>query len=708
MNWSRRSAVILLLSVLSAPTFASSRIDLNRDWQFCIDPRDNGETLGWQKHPPVDTESINIPHTWNIGKHDNYLGKAWYFRSFAVPLQPSGNHLELHFGATFYSSRVWLNGVEVGYHEGGYTAYSLDITSHLQPTNYLAVEIDNRVTEETIPGYAMRQKTPRDAWYDWWNYGGMVRDVWLAVAGPVEINRQRIRTKIKNDGAVVQDRLYLTSNFKHGKKVFVRLTALDPENRIAATQAQSFTIAPEVSAVELSLPLNTPKLWGIDHPNIYRMSVEISDESGQILDAQSDTFGVRKIEIRDRHLLVNGEQVRLTGLARHEESISEGLAETPGMMRYDYDDMKSLQVTLTRPVHYPQNPFILDYADRHGILLIPEIPMWQFSESQMSNPKIIALVQKQMQEMIEETENHPSIFAWSVCNESATGTPGGIAYFRAMRDFIRKLDPDRFVSYADDNLPKLNHAEDSAANDADFLMMNQYFGTWHGLESELSGALDKVGRMFPTKMVIISEFGLLGSFAPDGDEADRRRIKIIQEQVPELARRDWIAGAILWCYQDYKSRRNIRYGLEEGFVDHGLVDAYRQRKPSYYVWKELNAPASVSVQWNNDKNNDVPASFTVTVKPNSIASLPSYPLRGYRLSWELYDDTKLLSHGEHSFADLNNAESVSDKVEGKPHKLQLRLSLWHPTGEVAAEKNLDWNADGQQAKRTDNATTPAQ
>jgi beta-galactosidase/beta-glucuronidase len=163
------------LSVLSAPSFASSRIDLNRDWQFCIDPRDSGETSGWQKHPPVDTESINVPHTWNIGKHDNYLGKAWYFRNFAVPLQPSGNHIELHFGATFYSSRVWLNGVEVGHHEGGYTAYSLDITSHLQPTNYLAVEIDNRVTEETIPGYAMRQKRRETLWYDWWNYGGMVR-----------------------------------------------------------------------------------------------------------------------------------------------------------------------------------------------------------------------------------------------------------------------------------------------------------------------------------------------------------------------------------------------------------------------------------------------------------------------------------------------------------------------------------------------------
>jgi beta-glucuronidase len=710
MNWSIRSAVLLLLCVLATPAFASSRIDLNHDWQFCTDPHDSGETAEWQKRPPADTESVNVPHTWNVGKHDSYLGRAWYFRNFEIPAQSPGGHVELHFGATFYSSHVWLNGVEVGHHEGGYTAYSLDITSYLQATNYLAVAIDNRVTEETIPGYAMRQKTPQDAWYDWWDYGGMVRDVWLTVAGPVEIRRQRIRTEIKVDSSVVQDQLFLTSSFKHDKKVSLRLTAYDPDNRVAATQTRSFTVAPAETQVDLSLQLNSPKLWGIDHPNVYRITAEISDETGKVLDEDSDTFGLRKIEIRDRHLFVNGEQVRLTGLARHEESISEGLAETPGMMRNDYDDMKSLQVTLTRPVHYPQNPFILDYADRHGIMLIPEIPVWQFSESQMSDPKIIALAEKQMQEMIEQAGNHPSIFAWSVCNESATGTPGGVAYFRAMRDFIRKLDPDRFVSYADDNLPKLNRAEDSAANDADFVMMNQYFGTWHGLESELSAALDKVGRMFPNKMVIISEFGLPGSFAPDEETADRRRVKIIQEQVPELARRDWIAGAILWCYQDYKSRRGLRYGREEGFVDHGLVDEYRQRKPSYYVWKELNAPAVVGVQWNNDNNKDVPVSFTVTVKPNSASSLPSYPLRDYRLSWEIYDDSKVLSHGEHRFTDLSKMESVSGQVEGgaDTHKLQLHLSLIRPTGEVAAEKTLDWNAGGQQAKKTDSAVAPAQ
>jgi len=703
----KRSAwAVILLFIVSVPAFTSSRIDLNRDWQFCIDTLDKGEVSGWQKHLPMDTESVNVPHTWNMGKHDNYLGKAWYFRTFETPVESPGLHVELHFGATFYSSRIWLNGVEVGRHEGGYTAYSLDVTSHLLPMNYLAVEIDNRLTEQTIPGYAMRQKVPQDAWYDWWDYGGIVRDVWLTVAGPLEIQRQRIRSEIMPGSAIVRDRIFLTSRLKPNKRVAARLTAFDPENRPAASQATSLGEVPANAEIDVSLQIGSPMLWGIDHPNVYRMEVEIVDETGKVLDQQSDTFGLRTIEIRDRHLFVNGERVRLTGLTRHEESQWEGLAETAGTMRHDYDDMKSLQMTLTRPAHYPQNPFILDYADRHGVLLIPEIPLWQFSESQFANPQIVALAKQQIKEVIEQAGNHPSIFAWSMCNESDTGTPGGIAYFRAMKEYVNELDPGRFVSYADDNLPKLKRAEESAANDADFLMMNQYFGSWHGPANELSASLDKVDRMFPHKMVIISEFGLSGIFGKDEEDADRKRVKIIQDQMPELARRDWIAGAILWCYQDYKSRRNLRFGLEEGYVDHGVVDEYRQRRPSYYVWKEINAPATISAEWNNSQ--DVPTSFTATVKPNSPDTLPSYPLRDYRLTWDIYDETKVLAQGERSFDALSSAQTVSVQVKGglAGHKLQLHLVLHRPTGEIAAEKTLDWNTS-QQARQLDHIAAPA-
>jgi beta-glucuronidase len=682
---------------------AADRIDLNRDWRFRTDPDSIGQHSDWENRPPTDTVFINLPHTWNLGRQDGYIGKAWYCKTFAMPLQSSDLHVKLHFGATFYAARVWLNGIELGTHEGGYTAYSFDVTRQLRANNYLAVEVDNRIDATTIPGLA--QRGDPDAWFDWWDYGGIVRDVWLTVSGPVEVNRQQIRAQMKNGQASINDLIVLENHFSQQKQFVLSVTAFGPDGKTAAHESRRVDVAPGLLPITIKTTVRSPELWGIDHPNMYRMTVEVGDEQGHVLDQHSDTFGIRTIEIRDRHLLVNGERVRLTGVARHEDSVSEGLAETTGTMRYDYDDMKSLQVALTRPVHYPQNPFILDYADRHGILLIPEIPVWQFSEAQMKNPQVIARAKQQLREMIEESGNHPSIFAWSVCNESDTGTPGGIAYFRMLRDYIRELDPNRFVTYADDKLPKLKRAEDSAANDADFLMMNQYFGSWHGPESELSESLDRVGNMFPNKMVIISEFGLAGIFAKNPEDADPMRVDIIRKQMPELARRDWIAGAILWCYQDYKSRRTLRSGWDGGFVEHGLVDEYRQRKPSYYVWKELNALAAIDVRW-DAPTSAAPSRFTVTVTPKSVENLPYYPLHSYRVAWEISDESgKLIKRGAQAFADLEEPQVISGQVQPTTDAklLKLHVTLLRPENTIAAEKLAEWKA----GEATDSAGSSA-
>jgi len=685
------SCAIVLLGTRTG-LVASDRIDLDRDWRFRTDPDSIGQRSDWQNHPPTDTVFINLPHTWNLGRQDGYIGKAWYCKTFAMPLQSPDLHVKLHFGATFYAARVWLNGIELGTHEGGYTAYSFDVTRQLRANNYLAVEVDNRIDATTIPGLA--QRGDPDAWYDWWDYGGIVRDVWLTVSGPVEVNRQQIRAQMKERQAAISDLIVLENHFSQQKRFLVSVTAFGPDGKSAAHESRRVDVAPGVVPITIATTVRHPELWGIDHPNLYRMTVEVEDEQGHVLDQQSDTFGIRIIEIRDRHLLVNGERVRLTGVARHEDSVSEGLAETTGTMRYDYDDMKSLQVALTRPVHYPQNPFILDYADRHGILLIPEIPVWQFSEGQMKNPQVIARAKQQLREMIDESGNHPSIFAWSVCNESDTGTPGGIAYFRVLRDYIRELDPSRFVTYADDKLPQLKRAEDSAADDADFLMMNQYFGSWHGPESELSESLDRVGQMFPDKMVIISEFGLAGIFAKNPEDADPMRVDIIRKQMPELARRDWIAGAILWCYQDYKSRRTLRPGWDGGFVEHGLVDEYRQRKPSYYVWKELNALAAIDVRW-AAPTSAAPSRFTVTVIPKSVENLPYYPLHNYRIAWQISDERgNLVKRGEQAFADLAEPQVISGQIQpvGDAKLLKLHVTLLRPENTIAAEKSAQWKA----------------
>lgn len=686
MNSVRCVLALLCLQLCATLAHSATRVDLNRDWSFRTEAGTDGAAAGWGRAMPPGTQDVDVPHTWNrTGADYEYLGTGWYFRRFELPKLPANAIAQLHFGATFYKARVWVNGVEVGAHEGGYSSYSFDVTPHLRANNLIAVAIDNRPGMFTIPGFGARGAP--DAWYDWWAYGGIVRDVWLSVHGPVRIERQFIRSKLEGANAAVTNRVNFAS--RGAQRVTLRATVIDPQGAAAATHNQALALTAGANEVSFALGLKQIRRWDLDHPNLYRITVEVLDASGEPIESASASFGLREIVIRDRHLLINGERVRLSGMTRHTDSPWEGLAESPGTLRHDWEDMKSLNMTLTRPVHYAPGTRAADFADRRGILMIPEIPIWQASEAQLSNPRFMTLAKQQMRELIEQYGNHPSVFAWSVLNESAAGSPGGIRFFREMRDYIRSLDPERYVTLADDNLPKLKKAEESAANDADFLMMNQYFGAWHGPREALDPALDTVDRLFPTKMVIISELGFPGIFAKNPTEADAMRVSILREQMPLLARRDWIAGAILWCYQDYKSRRYFWPGQEQGYLEHGLVDPNRQRKPSYFAWAELNAPAHLDARWTRSAGGE-PAAFAFTLKPNGAAELPSYPLRDYRVNWQLVDaDNKAFADGG-VLVNPAGPVSVERDVPARTNKgaFKLVIKLVRPDGSPAMERVL--------------------
>jgi hypothetical protein len=685
----RIAGAALLLFAFCGGAAGATRVDLDADWGFATDAAVSGETQGWARTTPAGAETVHLPHSWNMpGKHYDYLGIAWYFRDFDLPKLPADANTRLNFGATFYKARVWVNGVEVGGHEGGYTAYSFDVTKLLKERNHIAVAIDNRPAMIAIPGSGARGDPA--AWYDWWDYGGITRGVWLDIRGQFRVDRPFIRSELAAGGATVKTRVSLTSAAKVPVRAKLEVTARAPDGSVAAKQSVALEVRPGTNDATLSLVFPKPALWDLDHPNLYRMTVELLDGKGRVLDSQADDFGLRSLEIRDRHLLLNGARVRLTGMTRHADTPWEGAAETRGSMLHDWEDMRSLGMHLTRPVHYAPDPFVLEYADRHGILLIPEIPVWQASEAQMSDPHYLEIAKQQMREMILQLGNHPSVFGWSVANESATGTPGGIAYFRAMREFIRGIDPTRPVTFADDNLPKLSRAQESAAQDADFLMMNQYFGAWHGPREALGPALDKVDRLFPDKMVIISEFGFPGIFAKTAAEAEQQRVSIFREQLPELAKRDWIAGAIMWCYQDYKSRRFYWPGQEDAVFDHGIVDANRQRKSSYFAWKELNEPARIDTRWTESRDGE-PSAFSVAVTPNDSTHLPSQPLAGYAATWQLVDAANHeFARGELALGPVGGAVTGAGRVPARSEKTPFRLvvTLKRPDGSTVAAREL--------------------
>lgn len=174
-------AVVFLFFLAFSTAIASSRLDLNGEWQFKTDPAKQGERQGWMGQLPAGTETVRVPHSWNMGKYEDFEGTGWYFSTFEVPDELRSKHVELHFGATFYKSRIWLNGKEIGGHEGGHTEYFFDVTPYLARLNLLAVQINNQPTSQSIPAWALKLHSSQNVWYDWWHYGGIARDVWLAV-----------------------------------------------------------------------------------------------------------------------------------------------------------------------------------------------------------------------------------------------------------------------------------------------------------------------------------------------------------------------------------------------------------------------------------------------------------------------------------------------------------------------------------------------
>jgi len=698
-------ALALLLMLVAAPARAASRIALNDGWRFRTDAQDAGVVAGWTRSLPTGTRPIEVPHTWNVGADADFEGTGWYFRQIDRPaaLAPDA-HVELHFGATFYKARIWLNGVEVGRHEGGHTAYWFDITALLRAGtgNYLAVAIDNRASVHAIPGYAMRLAGSGNVQYDWWNDGGLVREVWLGVSDGGLIRNQTLDPTLVGAlptaagqplDAQVSTRIEVENPTRSARSYLVRSVAYGPDGAVAASaEARAQVAAGGRQDVTLRLAIARPVLWNVGDGKLYQVVSELRDAQGAALDSRTDALGLRRIELRNRQLWVNGAPVRLAGITRHEDSPWEGLAETRGTILHDWSDLSALHTTLTRPVHYPQPPAVLDYADRHGILLVPEIPIWQFTEAQLRDPRVNALAQRMMTEMIAADGNHPSIFAWSVCNESDTKLPGGLAYVQAMKALINRIDPRHFVTFADSDLSIAPWPDSPAAHAVDFLMANAYFGSWSGASEQVEPWLDFIARTYPDKMLIISEYGYPGPFSRNPAEADQQRAANLRQQLDAFARRDFVGGAIFWTYQDYKSPRNLWAGETAGYVEHGLVDENRQRKPSYFAYRERTAPLAATLAWTYSAPGLT--GFQAVLRRNAITQIPSYPLAGYRVEWRMLDrDGVHLGDGAQPLPDLEAPVTV-DGAWPAPKALKeatLRLRVVGPDGTLVLEQELAYN-----------------
>jgi beta-glucuronidase len=588
--------------------------------------------------------------------------------------------------------------------------------------NVIAVQVDNERALDRIP------VSPSEDWsFDWWNYGGIVRDVSLeitsrafiacqmVVATPSLVGADGIHPMDESDRATVVATVTVSNMSTKSLEGTLTADVLDDTTGLSVlgtVPTEPVRVSPGESAdVQLTVTVLKPKLWHFDHPHLYRWSASLLGADGALLHGDEVTFGIRLIELKEARFYLNGEPMRLVGLTRHADSPWYGLAETVTIMAQDYDDLKTLNMVFSRPVHYPQHAFILDYCDRNGILLIPEVPAWQLNEEQLGAEQMRQLEEQQLREMILADFNHPSVWAWSVGNEYQSETAAGHSFTQRMVGFVKALDPTRPVGFASHRLA------DDPASDAtaltDFVMMNQYLGTWHGTKDALGQALDDIHATWPDKVVIISEFGFEPRwnrwgpptsvldpseyyFIPedvpsDSEEADAQRRLVIAEQMEILRSKPFVAAAVFWTYQDYRT--------PSGFVM-GTVDAERNRRGSWYVLREEYTPVLIeSAIFSPVSGGSQSATVALRTRGPVETDMPAYTLRGYTLHWAVASIPSATSpEGETVFLDgevalptLEPGSEWSGQVEWTVPEVPyvLTVSVVRPTGFTVIERTYD-------------------
>jgi beta-galactosidase len=616
------------------PQLSSTKtVSLCGQWRFRTDPMAAGAEQHWHEadYSVNDWQRVVVPHTWQVALASvDYRGIAWYRRIFDLPIAWQHSAVRIEFEAVFHTATVWINGKLAGEHaRKGYTAFTFDITQflHWGRPNTIVVRVDSAFNDHMLP---------RGRSSDWAHDGGIFRPVQLLVTPKTFV--ERVDVEAVPDLAAGEAKLTITAYVRNtGSRPWsgrASFQVFDEESGLAilnSSETSGLSIqAGAVQTVLLHESLPHAKFWHFDHPNLYRLDFSIADEreSHQF----STTFGVRKLEVKGGQFHLNGEHVRLMGVERMAGSNPEfGMAEPEEWIRHDHADMKHLNCIFTH-VHWPQDKRVLDYCDRHGILMQAEVPAWGYDTFQgMGAGPDADIMQnglEQLQEMVARDRNHPSVVVWGLCNEIAGQNPPAYQFAKRMLEEAKQLDPGRLCSYASNSLGET--PERDVAGLMDFIETNEYFGSWQeGPPEAVAKHLDDLHAAFPGKPVVISEYGYCAC-TEDRPEGDGRRIDILRSHDAVIRSRDYVGGAIFFCYNDYRTHVGDRgVGALKQRV-HGVVDIYGRPKPSYEVLRLESGPIeSLSVE--NQLN-----VFHLLVRTRR--DMPMYTLRGYRMRGVLYGE----------------------------------------------------------------------
>ncbi len=538
--------------------FYDYRMNENR-WGFFINakpqrPEDLIE-YDFDKSP-----TINVPGDWNT-QDDRlffYEGCVWMKRDFNYT-RKSGHRAILYFGAVNYDAVVYVNGKKVGHHEGGFTPFNFDVTDVLvDGSNFVIVKIDNKRKAESVPTLI----------FDWWNYGGITRDVTLLDVPNVFIENYSLQL-LSLEGRRIGFSVKLNTA-EAGREVRLSIPELKIKKNIV-TDAEGKAVL---------FMKAKPQLWSPDNPKLYDVSIVMGG------DTICDKIGFRKIETRGKQILLNGEPVFLRGISIHEEkAFGGGRANGKDDAQLLLSWAKDLGCNFVRLAHYPHNEWMVREAERMGIMVWSEIPCyWTVA---WDNPATLENARKQLRDMIERDINRANVIIWSIANETPHSNARDI-FLTKQAQYAHQLDSTRLISMAMEVTGASNYVNrlnDNMNKYVDVVSFNQYVGWYRDVHDA-----PKMKWEIPyDKPVIISEFGGGAKQGYRGAKNQRWtedfQANLYEENLKMIDKIEGLAGTSPWILKDFRSPRRVLPEIQDYYNRKGLVGDNGKRKMAFDVLK---------------------------------------------------------------------------------------------------------------------------
>ena len=502
---------------------------------------------------------LKVPADWNTQRESLffYEGPVWYERDFTY--QPKEHtRVFLHIGAANYHSWFWVNGKKVCEHEGGYTSFNCEVTAVVHAGgNFVVAAVDNTRHEDGVPTLET----------DWWNYGGLTRSVSLIEVPEAFIDQYDLHLSRAED-SVIEGWVHVEGS-QPGAKVEVEIPELAAKTTAAVGQDGRAAIHFSVKGLVR---------WSPEMPKLYKVAVS----AGQ--DSIDELMGFRTVEVRGTEILLNGKPIFLRGISIHAEApFRGGRANTDKDAETLLGWAKELGCNFVRLAHYPHDETMLRAADRMGLLVWSENPVyWAL---QFDNPKVLAKAEQQLEEEIGTSRNHAAIILWSMANETPN-TEARTRFIETEAAHARELDPTRLITAAllvrGEGHTKI--IDDPLGKALDIIGFNEYIG-WY--EGHPESADTTEWRVEYQKPLIVSEFGGGAKAGLHGGENERwteeYQANIYRHQFGMLNRIPQLRGMSPWILMDFRSPNRPLTGIQDEFNRKGLISDQGQKKQAFFI-----------------------------------------------------------------------------------------------------------------------------